>query len=115
MINIEQRDIVLAPFPFTDLSTTKKRPVLIVSNNNINKNKSILDFIGLAVTSKIRFTSYAVQIDTPDLETGSLPKQSEIHCDKIGTIEKKFASKWLGRLNNTSFSVVKSKLSEVFK
>ena len=115
MIDIEQRDIVLAPFPFTDHSTTKKRPVLVVSNNNINKNKSILDFIGLAVTSKIRFTSYAVQIDTPDMESGSLPKQSEIHCDKIATIEKKIISKPLGRLNITTFLAVRSKLVEVFK
>ena len=115
MINIEQQDIVLAHFPFTDLSATKQRPVLVVSNDNINKNKGTLDFIGLAVTSKIRRTSYAVQIDTNDLETGSLPKQSEIHCDKIGTIEKKLALKRLGKLNNTAFSVVKSKLFEVFK
>jgi len=115
MIDILQRYIVFAPFPFTDLTTTKQRPILVVSNDAINKGKRSLDFIGLAVTSKIHKGPYAVQIDLNDLKTGSLPKQSEIHCDKICTIEKKLVSKKLCQLNNTAFSIVTSKLAEVFK
>jgi mRNA interferase MazF len=30
-------DIVLVPFPFTDQTTTKKRPAIIVSSNAYNQ------------------------------------------------------------------------------
>lgn len=113
MTDILQRDIVLVPFPFTDFETTKKRPVLVVSNNDINRKQ--LDFIGLAITSKIRRGPYSVQAKDSDLEAGSFPKQSEIRCDKIATIKKKLIIKKLCKLNNTVFSFVNDQLSSVFK
>ena len=115
MIDIGQRDIVLTRFPYSDFSGTKQRPVLVVSNDKINKNSKTLDFIGLAITSKIRRTDYAIQVNQCDLESGSLPKLSEVHCDKIGTIEKRVVAKTLCRLNHTAFSLVRAKLSDVLK
>ncbi|MEK6886775.1 MAG: type II toxin-antitoxin system PemK/MazF family toxin, partial [Nanoarchaeota archaeon] len=32
----KQRDIVLIPFPYSDLTGAKQRPALIISNNKIN-------------------------------------------------------------------------------
>ncbi len=32
MISFEFGDVVLVPFPFTDQSTTKKRPAIVVSS-----------------------------------------------------------------------------------
>ena len=34
-----QKDIVLIPFPYSDLTGSKKRPALIVSNEKINKTQ----------------------------------------------------------------------------
>ena len=39
-------DLVLIPFPFSDLNTTKKRPVLVLTKPDHHG-----DFVGLAVTS----------------------------------------------------------------
>lgn len=33
----EQKDIILVPFPYSDLTISKKRPALIISNKKINK------------------------------------------------------------------------------
>ena len=45
----KQREIVLLPFPYSDLSSTKKRPALIVSNNNYNERFN--DVVVCVITS----------------------------------------------------------------
>ena len=45
----DQRDIVLVPFPYSDLTGSKQRPVLIISNNKINKTE---DRICCLITTK---------------------------------------------------------------
>lgn len=114
MITFSQRDILLVPFPFTDLSSTKQRPVLVVSNNKINHNRETPDFVGLAITSKIRKGLYNIQISDKDLDIGSLFTNSEIHCDKIATLEKELVIKKLCKIKTQVYSRVKTKLKDVF-
>lgn len=38
----KQRDIVLIPTPFTDLSSNKKRPVIIISNDSKNGKRELV-------------------------------------------------------------------------
>lgn len=45
----DQGDIVLVPVPFTDLSSQKRRPVIVVSNNAYNR--AALDVVVVAMTS----------------------------------------------------------------
>ncbi|WP_367142300.1 type II toxin-antitoxin system PemK/MazF family toxin [Moorena sp. SIO1F2] len=44
-------DILLVPFPFTDQTTLKKRPTVIISSNTYNQQKP--DLIIMAITWKI--------------------------------------------------------------
>jgi len=45
----EQGDILLVPIPVTDLSSQKRRPVIVISNNSYNKRTT--DIIVVAMTS----------------------------------------------------------------
>ncbi len=45
----EQGDIVLIPIPFTDLSSQKRRPVIVISNNQYNAKTR--DVVVVAMTS----------------------------------------------------------------
>ncbi len=47
-----QRDIVLIPIPFTNLSSSKRRPVIIISENEYNHSNP--DVIVVAITSNLK-------------------------------------------------------------
>ncbi|WP_016776133.1 type II toxin-antitoxin system PemK/MazF family toxin [Anaerophaga thermohalophila] len=74
-------DIVIIGFPFSDLSRTKKRPALIISNDSVNNTG---DYLMVQVTSKIRNDSLSLLINKSDFVNGKeLPLQSCIRLHKI--------------------------------
>ena len=95
----KQREIVLVPFPYSDLSSTKRRPVLILSNNNYNKN--FADILVAVITSNLFKDDYSCELFNDDLELGILPDPSIIKCHKLFTIDQAKILK--------QFSVVKAK------
>ena len=60
----KQGEIILIPIPFTDLSSNKKRPVLILSNDNYNKMTD--DIIVAAITSNIYDKIFTIKITEND-------------------------------------------------
>ena len=48
---MEQRDLLLVPFPFSDQSGRKVRPVIVISNNDFNRHSE--DAIVVGVTSNL--------------------------------------------------------------
>jgi mRNA interferase MazF len=81
-----QREIVLVPFPYSDLSSTKRKPVLIVSNNLYNA--TFPDILVCVITSNLYKDDYSVELDNNDLEIGILPELSVIKCHKLFTIDQ---------------------------
>lgn len=51
-MSYEFGDVILVPFPFTDQTTTKRRPAVVVSNQNYASERP--DLILLAITSQVR-------------------------------------------------------------
>jgi mRNA interferase MazF len=50
MTDYDFGDVVLVPFPFTDQTTTKKRPAVVVSSAAYNSERP--DIVLIAVTSR---------------------------------------------------------------
>ena len=111
-MNIKQKDIVLLPYPFTDLEGTKVRPAMVVSNDIFN-NKSA-DCIMVPLTSVIKDHPYSILINQIDLSSGKLLKPSRIRADKVFTVEKKLIIMKIGILNDKTFQNVKSELNKIF-
>jgi len=89
-----QREIVLIPFPYSDLSGSKKRPALIISNNKINKSE---DLVCCLVTSKKPKKGLAV--GKQDVEKGGLPFESWVKPYRIFSIDKRIIKKKLCLIN----------------
>lgn len=100
--NVSQRDIVLIPFPYSDLSQNKKRPVIILSNTLYNQKNE--DFICCAITSNHKNYEGSVKFNSNDLESGSIPYESRIKPGKVFTLNQDKVIKKLAKLN-----IIKSK------
>lgn len=102
----EQKDIVLVPFPYSDLTGSKQRPALIISNSKINKTE---DRICCLITTKPHKDDLLIRKDF--FESGNLPFESYIKPHrifniyagaikkKLCTISSKFHDKVIERLN----------------
>ena len=105
--NYEQRDIVLIPFPYSDLSSEKKRPVIILSNRWYNNRNS--DVICCAITTNPNRIMDGIEITPVDLESGRLDKLCFIKPGTVFTLYKKKILKRLATLNvKASKEVVKN-------
>lgn len=98
-------DIILIPFPLTDLASQKIRPALQLSNTGDE------DIILCAISTK-KHSSFDIKI-TPTKANG-LKKVSYIRSNKIATIEKRLALAKLGDLDEKSKSMVHEKLKTLF-
>ncbi|MDR2897391.1 MAG: type II toxin-antitoxin system PemK/MazF family toxin [Spirochaetaceae bacterium] len=105
----KRSEIVLIPVPFSDLSYTKKRPVLVVSNTT--HNFASPDIIVVAITSNL--LQKGIIIDSDDLTVGILPKKSMIRCDKIYTLEQSIVVKRFGVLSDTVMTKVINEINSL--
>lgn len=99
--------IILTPFPFTDLSGSKVRPALIISNGKIGSHIVIL-----FITSQNKLKDpYSVTVK-PSKENG-VKAPSKILCSKIATLENKVALGEIGSLSKSDLKKVDSNLKKI--
>lgn len=111
-MSVRQKEIVLLPYPFTDLERKKVRPAIVVSNDFFNEKSQ--DCIMIPLTTVIKKEPYSILIDQKDLSSGKLLKLSRVRVDKIFTVEKRLIIMKIGTLNKTIFDKIKSKIIKIF-
>ncbi|MDZ7719825.1 MAG: type II toxin-antitoxin system PemK/MazF family toxin [Balneolaceae bacterium] len=100
-------DIVLVPFPFTDLSSKKRRPALVLLSGN-------LDVVLAFITTKLFYEEESsIVIDSSD-ETG-LKKQSLIRLDKLVTLDKELVIGKLGEITDSKLSELNQKMIQLYR
>jgi len=87
-----QGDIILVPYPYTDLSNYKQRPVVVISKIH-SKNGN---YIVAKITSVIRRDEFSFQINPKKIDV-ALRYESEVRINELFTVNhsiviKKFAS-----------------------
>ena len=74
-------DIVIIRFSFTDLSNSKKRPALVISNDIVNQTG---DYLMVQITSKEKTDSLSLLIANADFTgNNALPLDSFVRLHKI--------------------------------
>jgi len=100
-------DVVVAPFPFSDLSTTKKRPAVVVAVLTGN------DVLLCQITSKTIADSYAIPVGDTDFTSGGLHQPSNIRPNRLFTAEGKIILYRAGMLTPNKIQEVIAKIIEI--
>lgn len=106
-----QGDVVLVPVPFTDLTATKRRPVLVLSSTAHNRRSP--DVVVAAITSNLASGGRSVRISSADFRQGQLPVDSLVRADKVYTLSKDIIIRRFGRLTAAALQRVLAELDAV--
>ena len=88
-------DIVIIPFPFSDLSGSKRRPALVIADWGGS------DVMLCQVTSKSKFDGQEIDLAKTDFVSGSLPIDSNIRPNKVFTADRRIILSTAGRIRQT--------------
>ena len=109
MAKFVKGDIVVVPFPFSDLSHSKKRPALVVTLLSGN------DLILCQITSRQISDKYAISLDESDYEFGSLKLKSNIRPNRIFTADEGIILYKAARLKAEKFNAVVDSIVQIIK
>ena len=103
-------DIVLVPFPFTDLSASKRRPAVVISG--LEYNQARRDVVLMAVTSQLYATPDFGEVRVSDWQGAGLLKPSAIK-PVITTLERRMILRKMGRLLQDDRRVLRDALDQI--
>jgi mRNA interferase MazF len=107
-------DVVLVPFPFTDLSNAKQRPALVVSADAFNATRD--DVLVAAITSQIpaQLATDEFMIPAGELAACGLPKPSILRLSKLVALHRQLVVKRVGALPVATLTQVMARLRQLF-
>jgi len=109
----EPGEIVLVPFPFSDLSSAKLRPTLVLSSTDYNRHSQ--DVIVCGITSNLSNADRSVLVTSRDLSRGRLVADSRIKVDKIASLDQGMIRKSVGHLRPAVLDRVMIEFFALFK
>ncbi|MBS3770988.1 MAG: type II toxin-antitoxin system PemK/MazF family toxin [Bacteroidales bacterium] len=104
---MEKGDIILIPFPFTDLSGNKKRPALVLASGD-------MDMTVAFISTQIKWKETTDVLLKPNRANG-LKKESLVRLSKLATIDKDLAIGLIGRVDKDTIKSINQNLIEIFK
>lgn len=109
MERLVKGDVVVVPFPFSDLSTVKRRPALIVATPGGD------DVILCQITSQQIRDRYAVGITEHDFTEGTLHKPSNIRPNRLFSASVDLILYRAGHLNDQTVTSVIAGIIEILE
>ena len=111
MTTCSRWDIVLVPFPFTDMTAVKRRPALVVSPDTSNRTGPdlVIAFLTSHVHADPRSGDYRLQA----WQEAGLPKPTMLRM-KFATVARSVVIKTIGRVAETDRSAIRDAFMTFF-
>ena len=107
MAGFVKGDLVVIPFPFSDLSGQKKRPALVLASLIGN------DLILCQITTQNRSDPYSVTLQQCDLDSGTLTQNCFIRPNRLFTADQSIILYRLGKVSRQKQEEVLSRLRDI--
>lgn len=105
-MKLEAGQVVLLPFPHTNLKTGKKRPALVLTGREYHDESR--DTVLAYVTSQHQTGKWSIKITAQDLSTGKLVKDSWVRVDRLATVEQGLVQGVVGQLKQNVLRKVRA-------
>jgi mRNA interferase MazF len=105
--------VVLVPFPFDDLSTTKVRPAVCLTNPIGVHHHVILAFITSVIPTDLMATDIVLDTSDPDFATTGLRVSSAIRLHRLMTVSTSVIKRELGTLSSDLQDKIAEKLCKL--
>jgi mRNA interferase MazF len=109
MATFVKGDVVVVPFPFSDLSNAKRRPALVIAKLPRN------DLILCMITSQSGNGQYTTAISDQDFTTGRLNRNSFVKANRIFTANAKLIAYKAGSLSSSKLEEVISNVINILR
>ena len=109
MARFVKGDVVVVPFPFSDLTQTRRRPALVLAELEGD------DRILCQITSRHVRDIYAIGLDDSDFEEGNLKQKSNIRPSHIFTSDIRIILYRVGHLKTDKMGTVIEKVMEILQ
>jgi mRNA interferase MazF len=106
--------VVLIPFPFTDLTSAKLRPALIVSANTKKSKDVMVAFISSKVEKSVPPSRALLKSTDKFFSEAGLKVSSVIFFDKIATLHKQLIIGEIGHINPLALNKLKKNFLAAF-
>ena len=101
-------DIVVVPFPFSDLTGKRRRPALVITNLKGD------DLILCQITAT-RSDQYSISLTDTDFKKGSLKRDSFIRPNKIFTADIHIIIRKIGNIKKEKIREVIDRIIQIIK
>ena len=107
--------VVLVPFPFDDLSRTKVRPAVCLTDEIQPFGQVVLAFITSQIPAVKSPTDIVILAGDPDFVSNGLKVSSAIRLHRLMTVSKKIIQRELGELSQRQRDELDLRLRGLFE
>jgi mRNA-degrading endonuclease toxin of MazEF toxin-antitoxin module len=111
VIPLEPGRIVMLAFPFTDATSTKFRPALVVSTKAYNSGE---DFVAVPITSRFDAHGYRILKSEPYFAQTQLKTDSTVKWMKPMTVSTRIVTRILGVVPGDVLSEIQKLIRTIF-
>ncbi|GFP28558.1 mRNA interferase MazF [Candidatus Hakubella thermalkaliphila] len=109
MARFVKGDVVVVPFPFSDLTQSRRRPAVVIAELEGD------DLILCQITSRLIKDDYAIPINDNDFETGTLKQHSNVRPNRIFTADSHIVLYRVGNLRHEKLTEIIEKVVEILR
>ena len=111
IVTFDPFDVVVVPFPFTDRSTAKRRPALVLSDAGVFNKQS--GHSVLAMITSARNSDWPLDVEIRELDAAGLPSASTVRM-KLFTLDDRLVIRKAGQLGKNDRKKVILALRRLF-